>query len=170
MRGARVLVIGTERPWVEAALLAHGAASIVTLEYGAMTSTHPQVTPMTPAAIRAAYIGGELAPFDAVVSFSSVEHSGLGRYGDALNPWGDILAVARAWCVAKRGAKLLLAVPFERRDRLAWNSHRVYGPARYPHLVANWQLVVQMPVVGGARATREGARYWQRMHLFQRLD
>ena len=35
--------------------------------------------------------------FDAVVSFSSIEHSGLGRYGDALNPWGDLIASAQAW-------------------------------------------------------------------------
>ena len=35
--------------------------------------------------------------FDAVVSFSSIEHSGLGRYGDALNPWGDLIAAAQAW-------------------------------------------------------------------------
>ena len=31
--------------------------------------------------------------FDAVVSFSSLEHSGLGRYGDAINPWADVLEV-----------------------------------------------------------------------------
>ena len=32
------------------------------------------------------FLKGELGPFDAVVTFSSVEHSGLGRYGDGLNP------------------------------------------------------------------------------------
>ena len=31
----------------------------------------------------------------------------LGRYGDALNPWGDILTVARAWCVSSPQAKVL---------------------------------------------------------------
>ena len=25
--------------------------------------------------------------------------SNIGRYGDPLNPWGDIMAVAEAWCV-----------------------------------------------------------------------
>jgi hypothetical protein len=43
----------------------------------------------------------------SIVTFSSVEHSGLGRYGDALNPWGDIIAIARAWCVTKQGGALL---------------------------------------------------------------
>ena len=34
--------------------------------------------------------------FDAVVTFSSVEHSGLGRYFDMINPWGDLLTMAKA--------------------------------------------------------------------------
>ena len=33
--------------------------------------------------------------YDAMVTFSSLEHSGLGRYGDGLNPWGDLIAMAR---------------------------------------------------------------------------
>lgn len=32
-----------------------------------------------------------------VVSNGSTEHKGLGRYGDALNPWGDIISMATAW-------------------------------------------------------------------------
>lgn len=39
---------------------------------------------------REAYAAGGLGPFDAIASFSSVEHSGLGRYSDAFNPWGDL--------------------------------------------------------------------------------
>jgi hypothetical protein len=50
--------------------------------------------------------------FDAIVTFSSVEHSGLGRYGDALNPWGDIIAIARAWCITKQGGSLTIGVMY----------------------------------------------------------
>jgi len=32
------------------------------------------------------------------VQWSSVEHSGLGMYGDEINPWGDRQAVAQLWC------------------------------------------------------------------------
>ena len=32
--------------------------------------------------------------FDVVFTYSSVEHSGLGRYGDPLNPAGDLMAAA----------------------------------------------------------------------------
>ena len=30
------------------------------------------------------------------------------RYGDSLNPWGDLIAMARAWCVLKPGGKALI--------------------------------------------------------------
>ena len=33
------------------------------------------------------------------------------RYNDGLNPWGDILAIARAWCVSGPHARLVIAVP-----------------------------------------------------------
>ena len=51
------------------------------------------------------YLNGTLGLIDAVVTFSSVEHSGLGRYGDILNPWEDIIAIARAWCVTKNNGR-----------------------------------------------------------------
>ena len=31
-----------------------------------------------------------------------------GRYEDPLNPWGDIMAVAEAWCVTTDQAKLAI--------------------------------------------------------------
>lgn len=46
--------------------------------------------------------------FDFVVSFSSMEHSGLGRYGDGINPWGDLIASAKAWCLTKLGGRMLI--------------------------------------------------------------
>jgi hypothetical protein len=41
------------------------------------------------------FLAGNLEPFDAMVSFSSLEHSGLGRYGDGLNPWADLITMAK---------------------------------------------------------------------------
>ena len=71
----------------------------------------PGWTILTPDQFRRSYLAGSLHTFHAVFSYSSVEHSGLGRYGDTLNPWGDLMAVAEAWCVAGPGARLALAVP-----------------------------------------------------------
>ncbi len=115
--GGRVLVIGSENPWVEACVLSAGAKHVTTLEYGLIMSEHPQVSTLLPNNARMAYLNGSLVQFDAIVTFSSVEHSGLGRYGDQLNPWGDLQAMARGWCVCKAGGGLLLGVMMAQPDR-----------------------------------------------------
>ena len=80
-------------------------------------------------------------------TLSNVQHLNSGRYGDALNPWGDIITIARAWCVSTPKAKLVLGVPTMVRlvggeegwDRIEFNSHRIYGPRLYPYLTTNWR-------------------------------
>ncbi len=79
IKDGRVLVIGSEKPWVEACCLLCGAREVVTLEYGKIISEHPQIKTMTPVEFRKAFLDRILGMFDAVVTFSSVEHSGLGR-------------------------------------------------------------------------------------------
>ena len=137
IQGSRVLVIGSEKPWLEAMCLLLGAKEVMTLEYGEIVSTHPKIQTITPMDFREQYINGTLGQFDTVVSFSSLEHSGLGRYGDALNPWGDLLGVARAWCVTKPGGALALGIPTG-IDYVSFNAHRVYGKVRWPLITANW--------------------------------
>ena len=135
----RVLVIGSEKPWVEACVLEAGAREVVTLEYGEIVSEHPKIRTMVPSEFRQKYLNGALGTFDGIVTFSSVEHSGLGRYGDALNPWGDIITIARAWCVTRDGGSLTIGVMYQGgKDYIAFNAHRVYGKLRYPYLTTNW--------------------------------
>merc|ERR1711934_264263 len=92
---------------------------------------------LLPDQAREKYAKGELE-FDHVLTFSSVEHSGLGRYGDALNPWADVQAIGRAWCVTKPAGYMVIMVP-SGPDTVQFNAHRSYGKARYPLLTANWK-------------------------------
>ena len=140
IKEGRVLVIGSENPWVEACVLEAGAHTIVTLEYGRIISEHPKIKTMVPYDFRMSFFNNTLGEFDAIVTFSSVEHSGLGRYGDALNPWGDIIAIARAWCVTKKGGSLTIGVMYDyNHDYIKFNAGRWYGKIRYPYLTTNWK-------------------------------
>lgn len=71
-------------------------------------------------------------PF-ADVSLSSLsclhvlEHVGLGRYGDPVNPEGYIAAARELSRVLSPGGRLLLGVPVG-RERLCFNAHRVFDP------------------------------------------
>jgi imidazoleglycerol phosphate dehydratase HisB len=74
-------VIGSRNSWVEACVLEAGAREIVTLEYGAINSKHPQLKTMIPSEFRRSFLENKQQTFHAVVTFSSVEHTGLGILG-----------------------------------------------------------------------------------------
>ncbi len=54
-----------------------------------------------------------------------VEHIGLGRYGDRLDPEGDRKAMSELQRVLAPGGNLLFAVP-SGRPRICFNAHRIY--------------------------------------------
>jgi hypothetical protein len=164
--GSHVLVVGSERPWVEVLALNAGAHRVTTVEYAFINSSDPRIQTWTPAMLGRAFLEcPEDFQFDAVVSYSSVEHSGLGRYGDTLNPFGDLEAVAQMWCMLRPGGLLVLGVPIGHFlgdrwagrykswknvvnfsdcrdcDKIEYNAHRFYGPTRLPHLLSNFELV-----------------------------
>ena len=62
------------------------------------------------------------------------------RYGDMLNPWGDLIAMAKAWCLSKPTGKAVIGIPVGPRDKIVFNSHKTYGPIMRSHLFANWKL------------------------------
>lgn len=161
LKGGRALVIGSENPWVEATVLAAGAKEVLTLEYGNIRSEHPAIETVTPSKFKEQYQSGTVGVFDVIVTFSSVEHSGLGRYGDALNPWGDVLEIARAHCVCKTNGSLVIAVMTKVKrevDAIEFNAHRTYGPIRWPYLASNWRQVHREP---------DGK---QRVYVFVKID
>ena len=116
LRGKKVLVLGSQTPWVEELILSWEASRVVTLEYRPIESDHEKVwfhylliiffkyvanmklTSFVPNEFAKSFLNGSLQKFDAIVSFSSLEHSGLGRYGDSFNPWGDRITMAQIWC------------------------------------------------------------------------
>jgi SAM-dependent methyltransferase len=66
---------------------------------------------------------------DSIPSLSCmhvVEHIGLGRYGDPLDPDGDLKAIAELKRVLAPGGSLLFVVPVG-RPRIMFNAHRIYS-------------------------------------------
>lgn len=55
-----------------------------------------------------------------------VEHIGLGRYGDPLDPDGDLKAIAELKRVLARGGSLLFVTPVG-VPRIQYNAHRIYS-------------------------------------------
>ena len=62
--------------------------------------------------------------FDVIASYSSIEHSGLTRYGDAPHPWGDLVTMARSWCFMENDGMAFIGIPSDQTDQIFWNAHR----------------------------------------------
>ncbi|HET7464275.1 MAG TPA: DUF268 domain-containing protein [Longimicrobium sp.] len=90
----------------------------------------------------AARIPAPDAAFDAVVSLSSIEHFGLGRYGDPLNLDADTAAAAEMRRVLRPGGTLVVTTSLTAgRAALAFNAHRIYGLEQARALFAGMERV-----------------------------
>lgn len=56
-----------------------------------------------------------------------VEHVGLGRYGDHLDPNGDLKAINELIRVLAPGGSLLFVVPIGGHPKIQFNAHRIYS-------------------------------------------
>lgn len=133
--GMSVAVIGSLSPWVEALLINFGASSVTTVEYNVPVCDHDQIRAIS---YDEFVSGNDL--FDAVVTYSSVEHSGLGRYGDSLDPDGDIRAMREVLAHLKQDALVYWGAPVG-ADVIVWNAHRIYGPKRLAMILQGFQTV-----------------------------
>ena len=63
---------------------------------------------------------------DSLSCMHTVEHVGLGRYGDQIDPDGDIKAVKELSRVVSKGGSLLFVVPIG-KPKIEFNAHRIYS-------------------------------------------
>lgn len=172
----QVCVFGSTNPWVEAAAIYMNASMVTTVEYNNLTYEHDHIRTisgydfewfyMLPREMpREAQHGGNSNSksnnnhfFDVAISVSAFDHDGLGRYGDPLNPVGDIQAMKRAFDVVRPGGHLFLTVPIG-PDVVVWNLLRRYGSVRLPLLLDGWEVVDR---IGWVESALEEQVDWRR--------
>ena len=98
-----LVVVGTQLPWIEAIGYELSAAQVTTLDYTRKKYEHERLEWLHVNDYLDDLISNKkkIEQFDNSASFSSIEHSGLGRYGDPLSPEGDIDAVRQVHCLIK---------------------------------------------------------------------
>lgn len=122
-----------------------GASNITTIEYNEPRVQDPalalRVRTLDTRKLAEAYAAG--LAFDVIVSFSGIEHDGLGRYGDPLNADGDLALARELQMLLKPGGTLLLGIPTHCVEHdghcFAYNG-RVYGPGRLPRLLQGYTV------------------------------
>jgi SAM-dependent methyltransferase len=77
---------------------------------------------------------------ESVSSLHAVEHIGLGRYGDPLDPDGCFAAMRELARVLAPGGRLYFGVPVG-RERVQFNAHRIFNPETILHAFRGLRLV-----------------------------
>lgn len=138
------LTVGSMSPWIESSL---DCPTTVT-DVRPIRIDSQRITYATPGVAYA-------KQYDVVVSYSSVEHFGLGRYGDMVDMDAD-----KKWmtqireCIAP-GGSLLLAVPLAPAGKIERCYHRLYGPLELRELIAGYKIV---------SCTRDGRQFSEPPH------
>jgi len=132
------LILGSSFPWLELYLMKRKVQEITTVEYRELKWDVRQLptrwSAMTFEEFRTrAGLGDFQGRFDLFISYSSIEHSGLGRYGDLIDPNGDIDTLRVIRPTLHKQAAVFLAIPLG-LDCVLFNRHRVYGMLRLKQL------------------------------------
>ena len=124
IKNKKIAVVGSQNPWIESILVNLGAKEVTTVEYNIPLCDHNIIKIMS-------YTDfcNSSEKYDAIVSYSSIEHSGLGRYGDSLNPNADIETMEQIYKSLNEDGLVFLGLPIG-KDHLVWNAHRIYGEKR----------------------------------------
>lgn len=75
--------------------------------------------------------------FDVAISLSTLEHVGIGYYGDVLHQRGDLTAIREICRVIKPGGKLVLTAPY---GKAAKNWQRIYGADDLGRLLSDFRI------------------------------
>jgi hypothetical protein len=131
----RVLVFGLTGVNCDAISLWKGATEVYVIDYNLPISEHPQVRVFS----YEDYISSNIQA-DVGISISSFEHDGLGRYGDPINPTGDLEAMQLSKKLIKKEGIFFFSVPVG-KDCIVWNAHRIYGKIRLPMMFEGWEVL-----------------------------
>jgi SAM-dependent methyltransferase len=85
---------------------------------------------------------------DSLSSLHAVEHFGLGRYGDPVDPDASFKMMRALARVLKPGGRLYFSVPIG-VERLEFNAHRVFAPRTVVDAFASLRLVSFAAVTEG---------------------
>ena len=124
--GKKCLVLGSISPWIECLLLHFNAESVTTLDY-IIPECNYKINTLTMNSYK-----NEMK-YDVIISFSSLEHDGLGRYGDPINPNGDIDACIEAYTMLNKEGYFICGIPIG-DGCIEGNFHRIYNKKRIDKL------------------------------------
>ena len=83
---------------------------------------------------------------DSISCLHALEHFGLGRYGDPLDPEGHVKGLRSLTKLLKPGGTLLLSVPIG-EERIEFNAHRIFNPSTILNLLRDKFILISFSYV-----------------------
>jgi predicted SAM-dependent methyltransferase len=65
---------------------------------------------------------------DSISCLHTIEHFGLGRYGDDINPVGHIKGFNNIIRMLKPDGRLYISFPIGKKNEVHFNAHRIFHP------------------------------------------
>ena len=65
---------------------------------------------------------------DSLSCLHTIEHFGMGRYGDPINPIGHLVGFANLVKMVTEGGRLYISFPISTLERVEFNAHRIFNP------------------------------------------
>lgn len=91
------------------------------------------------------FSAGSLA---SVSSICVVEHIGLGRYGDPLDPFGTEKAIEELKRVIAPQGDLYISLPIDDEDRTYFDAHRAFAEPSIIEMIAPFQIIERRYIYG----------------------
>jgi SAM-dependent methyltransferase len=84
----------------------------------------------------------------SVSSICVIEHIGLGRYGDPIDPLGSEKALTELKRIVQPGGSLYVSVPIDDENRVYFNAHRAFREDYLASLFAPFEIIEKRYIYG----------------------
>jgi len=86
--------------------------------------------------------------FDSLSSLCVIEHIGLGRYGDTIDPYGSEKAINELKRVLRKGGLLYLSIPVDNENKIYFNAHRAFTRDYLIELFKGFEILDEKYIYG----------------------
>ena len=90
---------------------------------------------------------------DSLSCLHAIEHFGLGRYGDPINPLGHVEGLRNLVKMLKPGGALYISFPISHSDQVHFNAHRAFRPDS----ILSWQSDIPIELISFSYVDDSGA-------------
>ncbi len=80
---------------------------------------------------------------DSLSCLHAIEHFGLGRYGDPINPQGHLIGLTNLLKMLKPGGTLYISFPIGSADMVHFNAHRIFKA----NSILSWQSETPLELI-----------------------